>query len=63
MRHLVLGKGGYNEITQFGEWRYDPDRFGGVVTRILNNVGTPPVFVAPQDWRPKTQRWPAAGPR
>ena len=49
MRHLVLGKGGFTEITRYGEWRHDPDRFGGVVTRILDKVGTPPVFCAVQD--------------
>jgi hypothetical protein len=41
--------GAFTEITRYGEWRYDPDRFGGVVTRILDNVGTPPVFCAVQD--------------
>jgi hypothetical protein len=45
----ILDSGAFTEITRYGEWRYDPDRFGGVVTRILDNVGTPPVFCAVQD--------------
>ena len=45
----ILDSGAFTEISTYGQWRYHPDLFGGVVTRILDNVGTPPVFCAPQD--------------
>ncbi|WP_425484924.1 DUF7221 family queuine tRNA-ribosyltransferase-like protein [Amycolatopsis anabasis] len=44
-----MDSGSYTEITRFGTWRCDPDLFGSRVTRVLDNVGTPPVFCAPQD--------------
>jgi hypothetical protein len=46
----ILDSGAYSEISTYGEWRYHPDLFGSVVTRILDNVATPPLFCAPQDW-------------
>ncbi|UJW32530.1 hypothetical protein L3Q67_01705 [Saccharothrix sp. AJ9571] len=45
----VLDSGAYNEISRFGRWRVDPDLFGSRVTRVLHNVGTPPIFCSPQD--------------
>lgn len=46
----ALDSGAYTEITTYGEWRDDPDTFGGRVYRFLGDVGRPPDFVAPQDW-------------
>lgn len=57
----ILDSGAYVEISKYGQWRHDPDRFGGVVTRILDNVGTPPVFCAPQDWCCERQSLAASG--
>lgn len=31
-------------------WNLDPDSYGSIVTRVLEQVGVPPVFAAPQDW-------------
>jgi hypothetical protein len=44
----ILDSGAYSELSTYGEWRYHPDLFGSVVTRILDNVATPPTFCAPQ---------------
>lgn len=30
-------------------WHYDPDEYGGLVTRLLEDIGRPPDFAAPQD--------------
>lgn len=50
MTSWALDSGGYSEIVRHGHWRTDPDTYGGMVYRIMLNVGTPPDFVSIQDW-------------
>nr|WP_158073553.1 hypothetical protein [Actinophytocola xanthii] len=57
----ILDSGAYTEISKYGEWRYDPDLFGSVVTRVLDNVATPPAFCAPQDYPCETGSLSASG--
>lgn len=46
----AMDSGGFTELQQFGEWRDHPQTFGAAVVRVLDDMATPPVFVAPQDW-------------
>lgn len=57
----ILDSGAFVEISKYGQWRHDPDLYGGIVTRILDNVGTPPVACAPQDWCCEKQSLAASG--
>lgn len=45
----VLDSGGFTELQRYGQWRLDPDTYGGAVTRIIEDCGRPPRWVATQD--------------
>jgi hypothetical protein len=46
----ALDSNGYSEIKEHGEWTISPDVYGGAVYRFLEDAGTRPIFVAPQDF-------------
>jgi hypothetical protein len=46
---VSIDSGGFTELQQFGEWTMDPDTYGGMIYRFMDN-GITPTFVAPQDW-------------
>ena len=46
----VLDSGAFTELQKHGEWRLDPDTYGGAVTRLIDDCGRPPQWVAIQDW-------------
>lgn len=46
----AIDSGGYTHVGKYGEWTISPDDFGGAVYRFMDDLGTPPDFVAPQDW-------------
>lgn len=45
----ALDSGGFTELSQYGEWTLDPDVYGGMVYRLMDDCG-PMDFAAPQDW-------------
>ncbi|MEU7802663.1 hypothetical protein AB0B10_25725 [Micromonospora arborensis] len=51
--------GGFTELRDYGHWRQHPDEYGGMITRLIEEVGAPPVFVSPQDWM--CEPWVIAG--
>lgn len=46
----AMDSGAFSELAGHGQWRTDPELFGGQVVRIIDQCGWPPDFVAPQDW-------------
>jgi hypothetical protein len=46
----AMDSGGFTEISTHGEWTIDPDIFGGMVYRLIDDLGRPPDFVSIQDW-------------
>lgn len=46
----AIDSGGYSHLGKHGEWTISPDDFGGAVYRFVEDIGTPPFWVAPQDW-------------
>lgn len=46
----ALDSGGFTELDQRGEWTVSADEYGGAVYRFMMDIGTPPMFCAPQDW-------------
>lgn len=46
----ALDSGGFTELQQHGEWTMDPDTYGGMVYRFMEDTGYGPKFAAPQDW-------------
>ncbi|MBQ1048482.1 hypothetical protein KBX50_08395 [Micromonospora sp. C51] len=45
-----IDSGGFTELKHHGTWRAGADEYGGMITRFMEDVGTPPLFVSPQDW-------------
>ena len=46
----ALDSGGFTELQKYGEWTMDPDTYGGMVYRFMEDTGYGPQFAAPQDW-------------
>ncbi len=44
----IIDSGAYTEIRDHGTWRWDEDQYGGMVYRLMDEIGTPD-FVAPLD--------------
>lgn len=50
LRRWALDSGAFSELDRHHRWSVEPDVYGGAVYRFMDDVGTPPDFVAPQDW-------------
>lgn len=48
-RPWVMDSGAFTELQLFGTWTRDPDEYGAAVTRLIDDAGHPPTWVAPQD--------------
>ena len=46
----ALDSGAFSQISQHGDFLLDPDEYGGMVYRLIEDFGAPPEFAAIQDW-------------
>lgn len=46
----AIDSGGFTELRDHGTWTTDPDTYGGMIYRFIDDIGRPPDFVSPQDW-------------
>lgn len=46
----AIDSGGFTELKMFGRWTMDEDEYATAVIDVMLRAGTPPTFVAAQDW-------------
>lgn len=51
----ALDSGSFSQISAHGDFVLDPDTYGGMVYRLMDEFGTPPQFVSIQDWMTEPQ--------
>ncbi|MFE4601122.1 hypothetical protein ACFRKE_09710 [Kitasatospora indigofera] len=51
----ALDSAGFSQIGRHGEFLLDPDEYGGMVYRLMDDFGAPPVFASVQDWMTEPQ--------
>ena len=51
----ALDSGAFSQISQHGDFLLDPDEYGGMVYRLIEDFGAPPEFAAIQDWMTEPQ--------
>ncbi|MFJ5120867.1 hypothetical protein [Kitasatospora sp. NPDC088548] len=51
----ALDSAGFSQISDHGEFLLDPDEYGGMVYRLMDEFGAPPDFVSVQDWMTEPQ--------
>jgi hypothetical protein len=51
----ALDSGGFTHVLQHGAYLEGPDEYGGMVYRLMDELGTPPLFCSPQDWMTEPQ--------
>jgi hypothetical protein len=52
-RHLILGNGGFSELSLYGRWRTDERSYVAAVRRYATEIGNL-AWAAPQDWMTET---------